>query len=150
VDSEDAFPEDWPIRSKVRAGSELEGRWFSNYNWIRPKTPPFDAVAFTRILGFESESVVPHFLIQNIDPSNYDHVLSGITFGWLSQNAALALEMRVGKGKLLATSYRFHEYGMAAYATQLLDSLIRYVASSQCAPIIQFRDLGRVTSRSDI
>src|SRR5581483_12133051 len=89
ADSGDAVPAEWPLRVMQRAGTELDGRWFSNFNWIRTDRRPFSAVAFTRILGFESAEVVPAYVIQNIAPADFDDVLSGATFGWLNKNSAL-------------------------------------------------------------
>jgi hypothetical protein len=134
ADSEFAFPPEWPLKVTLRAGSELDGRWFSNFNWIRMTEEPFSSLAFTRILGFESARVVPHYVIQNIASENFNDVLSGITLGWLNKNSALMAQMRVGPGKLIVTTYRFNDYGSDVYTTHLLDSLIRYIASQQCHP----------------
>src|SRR5881392_2356387 len=64
VNSENALPPTWPIKVSFRKGTELDGRWFSNFNWIRPDRQPFSRVAFTRILGFESASVAPEYVIE--------------------------------------------------------------------------------------
>ncbi|MFN2532816.1 MAG: glycoside hydrolase family 2 protein [Pyrinomonadaceae bacterium] len=127
ADSKDAIP-DGTVKVTARAGSDLDGNWVTNFNWVRTDAlSPFRSVAFTKILGFESEHVVPRFVIQGIGGANYDDVLSGIFYGWLNNNAALAVQMRVGKGALLLTTFRFDGYGKDAYATHLLDSLIQYV-----------------------
>jgi hypothetical protein len=127
-----------PGRIKVvqRAGSDLDGNWVTNFNWVRDDwaSSPFRPVAFTKILGFESEHVVPHFVIQGIDGTNYDDVLAGIFYGWLNNNAALAAQMRFGKGALLLTTFRFDEYGKDPYATHLFDSLVRYVGGANFKP----------------
>jgi hypothetical protein len=135
ANSKDALP-NGPIKVTLRAGSDLDGNWVTNFNWVRADAPtsPFHTVAFTKILGFESEHVVPRFVIQGIDGANYDDVLSGIFYGWLNNNAALAAQMRLGKGTLLLTTFRFDEYGKDPYATHLLDSLIRYVTGPNFQP----------------
>ncbi len=134
ADSGDAVPAEWPLRVMQRAGTELDGRWFSNFNWIRTDRRPFSAVAFTRILGFESAEVVPAYVIQNIAPADFDDVLSGATFGWLNKNSALAVQMQVGAGKLLLTTYRFDKYLSDPYARELLDSLVQYSSGSDWQP----------------
>jgi Glycosyl hydrolases family 2, sugar binding domain/Glycosyl hydrolases family 2 len=134
ADSEDALPADLSFTVKARAGSELDGRWFSNFNWIRTERPPFRDVGFGRILGFESSAVVPAYVIQGVTGAAYDDVLAAATFGWLQKTSALALECRVGEGKLLATTFRFHAYDEDAYATALLDALVGYVLSGDFAP----------------
>ena len=137
ADSEDAFPEGTNISTKVRAGSELDGRWFSNFNWIRSDRPPFQQVAFGRILGFESAAVVPNYVMQGVPGANYEDVLASATFGWLQKTSALAAQLQFGRGKLLATTFRFDQYGVDAYATNLLDAIISYAASAEMNPTLQ-------------
>jgi hypothetical protein len=137
VDSEDALPPDYPIQAKARLGTEFDGRWFSNFNWIRPAVPPFSAVAFGRILGFESRGVAPQHILQGIPADNFSDVLSGITYAWLNHNSALAAQVQAGPGKMLITTYRFSQYGVDPYATRLLDCLIAYIASDECQPRLQ-------------
>jgi len=135
ANAKDALP-NGAIKVTPRAGSDLDGNWVTNFNWIRRDSPssPFQAIGFTKILGFESENVVPNFVIQGIEGANYDDVLAGIFYGWLNNNAAVAVQMRLGKGAVLVTTFRFDEYGKDAYATHLLDSLIRYVSGSNFRP----------------
>jgi hypothetical protein len=146
IDSEDALPADWPVRAKVRVGTELDGRWFSNYNWIRPDRAPFSAVAFGRILGFESAEVAPRYILQGIAGADFDDVLSGITYGWLNQNSALAAQVEVGAGKLLLTTYRFDKYGADPYATNLLDAFVSYVCGEECQPHLRMPQIASATS----
>jgi Glycosyl hydrolases family 2, sugar binding domain/Glycosyl hydrolases family 2/Glycosyl hydrolases family 2, TIM barrel domain len=139
ADSKDAMPAGWPLKVTPRAGSDLDGNWISNFNWVRTDPPsPFSRVAFTKILGFESERVVPRFVIEGVKGENYDDVLSGITYGWLNSNEALAVQARVGNGRVLATTFRFDEYGQDPYATQLLDSLIAYAGGPDISPRLSF------------
>ena len=130
--SEDAVPSTWPLKIKARVG-ELEGRWFSNFNWIRTDREPFSAVAFTPILGFESAAVAPEYVIECDWQNTPDDVLSGITYGWLNRNCALAMQMRTSGGKVMLTTFRFEKYGSDRYAMRLFDSLIRYM-SPACQP----------------
>jgi Glycosyl hydrolases family 2, sugar binding domain/Glycosyl hydrolases family 2/Glycosyl hydrolases family 2, TIM barrel domain len=137
ADSEDALPASLNINTKARAGSELDGRWFSNFNWIRTDRAPFRDVAFGRVLGFESAGVVPDYVIQGVPGADYNEVLAAATFGWLQKTSALAVQYRVGEGGLFVTTFRFHNYGRDAYATALLDAIVRYVASDEFAPTLQ-------------
>jgi hypothetical protein len=139
LDSGDALPAGSPLKLAAREGSDLDGNWVSNFNWIRTNAPPFNVVPFGRLLGLESTSVVPRFLIEGVDPQDYDDVLSGIFYGWLNQNGALAVQMNVGNGKLLATTFRFGAYGKDPYATHLFDSIIGYAAGPQFAPKLQVK-----------
>jgi hypothetical protein len=143
--SPDSTPPDWPIAVKLRAGTELDGRWFSNFNWVRTERPPFSAVAFGPILGFESAAVAPEYIIEGVTPEQFEDVLSGITFGWLNNNCALALQACVGSGKLIATTYRFERYGSDPYATQLLNSLLQYAAGPECQPKLRLAPVAHVS-----
>jgi hypothetical protein len=148
ADTKDALPTGAPLKVTARAGSDLDGNWVTNFNWVRPDSlSPFSDVAFTKILGFESEHVVPRFVIQGIEGANYDDVLSGIFYGWLNNNAALAAQMRVGQGKLLLTTFRFDEYGKDPYATHLLDSLIRYASGPSFQPRLVYDGGGTSNAR---
>jgi hypothetical protein len=139
ADSKDAVPAGSPLKVTPRAGSDLDGNWISNFNWVRTDAPsPFSRVAFTKILGFESERVVPRFVIEGVKGENYDDVLSGITYGWLNSNEALAVQARVGNGRVLATTFRFDDYGRDPYATQLLDSLIAYASGPDMNPRLSY------------
>ena len=134
--SSTALPVDWPLKIVARSGTELDGRWFSNFNWIRADREPFSSVAVTPILGFESAAVAPEYVIQGIAPQQFEDVLSGITYGWLNNNCALALQMQVGTGRMLLTTYRFDAYGRDPYATELLNSFIAWICAVETQSII--------------
>jgi hypothetical protein len=139
ADSKDAVPANAPLKVTPRAGSDLDGNWISNFNWVRTDAPsPFSRVAFTKILGFESERVVPRFVIEGVKGENYDDVLSGITYGWLNSNEALAVQARAGNGRALLTTFRFDDYGRDPYATHLLDALIAYASGPEMSPRLAF------------
>jgi hypothetical protein len=135
ADSKGALPQDSPLKVVPREGSDLDGNWVTNFNWVRAGAPsPFAPLAFTKILGFESEHVVPRFVVQGVGGAGYDDVLAGVFYGWLNNNAALALQARAGRGRLVLTTLRFDEYGRDPYATHLLDALVRYASGPDCAP----------------
>lgn len=139
ANSASALPTHAPFKVTPRAGSDLDGNWVTNFNWVRASQPsPFSRVAFTKILGFESERTVPRFVIQNVPGANYDDVLAGIFYGWLNENQALAVQMRAGAGRMLVTTFRFDEYGRDPYATHLLDALIAYTTGPDCAPKLDY------------
>lgn len=137
IDSEEALPSNAGITAKTRAGTELDGRWFSNFNWIRWNRPPFQDMTFTKILGFESAAVAPNLVLPDVPASSFEDVLCGATFGWLHKNSAIALQAGAGDGRMIITTFRFHDYGRDAYATALLNSLIGYVQSDACRPSLQ-------------
>jgi hypothetical protein len=135
LDSEDGLPSEVPLKVLVRAGCELDGRWFSNFNWVRTDRAPFDQLDFGRILGFESSKVVPHYVIDGLPPDQFPDALAGVTYGWLARNMVLAVPFEFENGKALATTFRFHEYGLDPYATNLLDGFIKTLASDKKAEL---------------
>lgn len=139
ADSKDALAEGSAIKITPRAGSDLDGNWVTNFNWIRPDSAPFKEVGFTKLLGFESAAAVPRHIIQGVRPEDYRDVLSGIFYGWLNNNAALAVQARSGRGRLFITTFRFDEYGRDPYATHLLDAIIRYTGSRDFAPALSWQ-----------
>ena len=148
ADSADALPAGAPLKVTPRAGSDLDGNWISNFNWVRDSAPsPFSRVAFTKILGFESERVVPRFVIQGVKGENYDDVLSGITYGWLNSNEALAVQARASAGRLLVTTFRFDDYGRDPYSTRLFDALVAYASGSDIAPRLNYEQSAAAGAR---
>ena len=109
ADSKDALPEGATLKVAARAGSDLDGNWVTNFNWVNTNAAPFNEVAFSKLLGFEAATTVPQFIIQGVRGADYDDVSSGIFYGWLNNNAALAVQAQVGKGKAFVTTYRFGE-----------------------------------------
>ncbi|MDT7543095.1 MAG: hypothetical protein QOE33_2999 [Acidobacteriota bacterium] len=135
ADSKDALPSGSLLKVVPREGSDLDGNWVTNFNWVRAAAPsPFSTLAFTKILGFESEHVVPRFVVQGVRGVDYDDVLAGAFYGWLNNNAAHMVQARAGNGRIVMTTLRFDEYGRDPYATHLLDALIRYASGPECAP----------------
>ena len=139
ANSKDALPANGPFKATPRAGSDRDGNWVTNFNWIRVDAAPFSEVAFTKVLGFEHARTVPHYIIEGVRGEDYADVLSGIFYGWLNNNAALAMQMRVGEGKVFATTFRFDEYGTDPYATHLLDAIIRYASGQNFAPRLRMQ-----------
>ncbi len=134
LDSEAALPAGHPLKVLARAGCELDGRWFSNYNWIRKDKLPFSELGFNTILGFESASVVPEYVIDGVPPEEFSNVLSGVTYGWLARNMALAVPLNLEHGEAMATTFKFSAYGSDPYSTNLLDGFIRML-SANAAPV---------------
>ncbi len=133
LDSVESMPESGQLRVLARAGCELDGRWFSNYNWVRADRAPFNELAIGKILGFESAAVAPDYVIDGVPAAEFSSVLCGVTYGWLSRNMALAVPLQLEEGEALATTLRFNEYGRDPYSTRLLDGFIRALYSEELA-----------------
>ncbi len=137
LDSEASVPSGSPLKVLQRAGCELDGRWFSNFNWVRTDREPFNQLDFGKILGFESRKVVPNYVIDGVPAAQFPEALSGVTYGWLARNMTLAVPFRWENGEALATTLRFADYGEDPYATHLLDGFIKALASEKLA-FVQF------------
>ncbi|MFL6274383.1 MAG: glycoside hydrolase family 2 protein [Blastocatellia bacterium] len=137
--AKDALPANASLKVTPRAGSDLDGNWVTNFNWVNPNAAPFNDLAFSKILGFEATATIPQFIIQGVGGADYGDVLSGIFYGWLNNNAALAVQAQMGKGLAFVTTYRFNEYGSDPYATHLLDAIIRYTSGPRFAPKLRLQ-----------
>lgn len=76
-------------------------------------------------LGWEVAEIFPHAVIDvdNLGPD--DELLAGWFEGWLANGGALAVRRAVGRGHLLATTFRFVDsYGVEPVATLLLNRLL--------------------------
>jgi hypothetical protein len=135
LNSEGAIPPHWPLKVLARAGCDLDGRWFSNYNWIRPDRAPFDRLNLNKLLGFESVEVVPHYVIDGFAPQQFENMLAGITYGWLAKNRGLAVPLKLQAGEAILTTFRFPEYGRDPYSTHLFDGLVQALISGTPAAI---------------
>jgi hypothetical protein len=133
ANSKEALPAGMAFKVVPREG-DLDGNWVTNFNWVRTNREPFSAVAFGPLLGFEGVKTVPRFVIEGVPPAAYTDVLSGIFYGWINNNRALAVQVKAGEGKMLLTTFRFDEYGRDPYATHLFDAMVRYVARDDFAP----------------
>jgi hypothetical protein len=89
--------------------------------WARPdRLPPLTAE-----VGWEAEAVFPHQVVDASSLGPDDEVLAGWLEGWLANAGALALARPVGRGRLVATTFRFDDaYGLDPAATLLLNRLI--------------------------
>ncbi len=118
------------IEVKRRTEDDLSGNWISDFLWERKGRAPFTKLGFDILSGFETQAVTPATVITGIPPQNFNDVLAGIFYGWIRDNDGVLLQARVGKGKLLVTTFTLGTtYNSDPYATDLLDALVNYVVS---------------------
>jgi len=135
VDSNTSVPSGFPVKLKSRNTEWLDGNWASNLNWIVDKLPPFNKINFGNNLGFESADAIPDFVIADIPAENFEDVLAGMYVGWIHKSSGYFVQMSVGKGKLIITSFKLKDnYLNDPYSTYLLDEIINYVNSKNCKP----------------
>jgi len=113
-----------------RAGSAYEGNWICDFLWVRNAQPPFTAIGFDTMAGFEAQAVTPSAVVQGIAPANFSDVLAGMFFGWIHSNVGVLVQAKCGKGTLLICTFSLATtYGTDPYATDLLDALVNYLVS---------------------
>jgi hypothetical protein len=113
-----------------RAGSNYEGNWISDFLWLRNTQPPFTAIGFDALAGFEAQAVSPAAVVQGIAPANFSDVLAGMFYGWIHSNVGVLVQAKCGKGTLLVCTFSLGTtYGTDPYATALLDALVNYLVS---------------------
>jgi hypothetical protein len=113
-----------------RAGSDYEGNWISDFLWVRNTQPPFTAIGFDSLPGFEAQAVTPATVVQGIAPTDFSDVLAGMFYGWIHSNVGVLVQAKCGKGTLLICTFSLATtYGSDPYATNLLDALVNYVVS---------------------
>jgi hypothetical protein len=76
-------------------------------------------------LGWEVSGIFPHQAIDAASLRPGDETLVGWIEGWLANPGAFALRRAEGRGRLLATTFRFEDaYGVDPVATLLLNRLV--------------------------
>ena len=125
-----------PRLTIVERRNELDGNWVTNFTWLHAASPLFDTLGLTRVTGFEAAAATPRTLIDGVAPEAWRQgdVLSGVFYGWLNNSHATTVQYRVGKGKVVFTTFDTSAYGKDLFVTHLVHRLADYVASDRCAP----------------
>ena len=125
-----------PGLSAVDRRDELDGNWVSNFPWIDAKSAAFRDVAVSTITGAEAAGATPRRLVAGVPDAAWSagDVLAGNFYGWLNSSHAVVAQFRVGKGKVVVSTFDIDRYGKDLFATRVVDGLIRYLASADCSP----------------
>ena len=137
ADRGDALPSGVSVQLKERK-DDYDGNWVSNFAWVDPQSPVFGGITAGPILGWEAAAVTPRFVLRGVRGEDYDDVLSGMFYGWINLNSPLLMQARVGSGAVLVTTFRFDQYGVDPFATALLNALVRYAASPEFRPRMEW------------
>lgn len=137
---ESVFPAGFPFKIQSREADWYDGNWASNLNWVVHQTGPFADLRGGPTLGFEALNAMPDHVITEISAEQFENVLAGMYVGWLHLNSAYLVQMRVGAGKLLLTTFQLENgYGKYPFVTNLRDALSRYVSSAKCKPVLDWK-----------
>jgi hypothetical protein len=113
-----------------RAGSDYEGNWISDFLWFRSNLPPFQALRFDPMVGFDAQAINIPAVIRGIGATDFRDVLAGMFYGWIHSNVGVLVQAKCGKGTLLICTMSLDTtYGTDPYSTDLLDALVSHLVS---------------------
>ncbi|NMN69019.1 sugar-binding domain-containing protein [Rhizobium sp. 57MFTsu3.2] len=117
----------------AREGTLWRGDWIANFSWIRRKGA-FASLPGGPLLDLSFEKVVPHHVMTGFRTFEYaGPVHGGLVIGWVHKPAVTIAERRVGRGNLVATTFRLtsHPAGTDPVAAALFDAMIATVNQSK-------------------
>jgi hypothetical protein len=114
-----------------RDGTMWRGDWIASFSWLR-RDGAFAAIPGGPMLDVSFDKVVPHHVMTGFRSWEYEGLVhAGVVVGWLHKPAATIAERQVGKGWLVATTFRLLDQppGTDPVAAALLDGLITLAAA---------------------
>ena len=110
----------------ARHGTMWRGDWIAGFSWLR-RNGPLAALPGGPLVDLSFASVIPHHVMAGFRNWEFGGpVHAGTMVGWVHKPAALIAERRVGRGGLVASTFRL--FGAAALvdpvAATLFDALI--------------------------
>ncbi len=114
----------------ARHGTIWRGDWIAGFSWVR-REGPLAALPGGPLVDTGWDKVIPHHVLTGFRTWEYGGpVHSGLVVGWCHKPAALIAERRVGRGALLATTFRLLEElaGADPIGTTLTDALLSMAA----------------------
>ena len=115
----------------ARDGTIWRGDWIAGFSWIA-RQGAFAAIPGGPMIDLSFDRVVPHHVLTGFKAWEFGGLVhAGLVVGWVHKPAALIAERRVGKGGLVASTFRLMEDapGTDPVATALFDALIRTAAA---------------------
>jgi hypothetical protein len=115
----------------ARHGTMWRGDWIAGFSWIR-RDGGFEALPGGPLLDASFDRVVPHHVLTGFRTWEYGGpVQAGVVVGWMHKPAALIASRRMGRGGLVASTFRLFTDAPFAdpVATALLFALIRSAAA---------------------
>ena len=111
----------------ARHGSMWRGDWIAGFSWIR-RDGEFADMPGGPLVDLSFDKVVPHHVMTGFRGLDFaGAVQAGIVVGWVHKPAALIAERRVGRGGLVASTFRLmtEAPGVDPVAGYLFDALVR-------------------------
>jgi hypothetical protein len=113
-----------------RDGTIWRGDWIASFSWLR-RDGVFASIPGGPMLDLSFDRVVPHHVMTGFRSWEYEGLIhAGLVVGWLHKPAATIAERQVGKGWLVATTFRLltDPPGADPVAGALADGLIALAA----------------------
>jgi hypothetical protein len=113
-----------------RDGTIWRGDWIAGFSWVR-REGAFADIPGGPIFDLSFSDVVPHHLLTGFRPWEFgNNVIAGMVCGWVHKPAAIIGEKRVGRGGVVATTFRLlrEEAGADPVAAALFDGLVTTAA----------------------
>ncbi|WP_449394725.1 glycoside hydrolase family 2 protein [Devosia riboflavina] len=113
-----------------RDGTIWRGDWIAGFSWVR-REGAFADIPGGPIFDLSFSDVVPHHLLTGFRPWEFgNNVISGMVCGWVHKPAAIIGEKRVGRGGVVATTFRLlrEKAGADPVAAALFDGLVTTAA----------------------
>ncbi|HEY8575403.1 MAG TPA: sugar-binding domain-containing protein [Devosia sp.] len=109
-----------------RDGTIWRGDWIAGFSWLR-RQGPFSPIPGGPIFDLSFSDVVPHHLLTGFRGWEYgSNIHAGMVVGWVHKPAAIIAEKRVGRGGVVATTFRLTREAPGAdpVAAALFDALV--------------------------
>jgi hypothetical protein len=113
-----------------RDGTLWRGDWIANFSWLK-RTGAFEGIPGEPLLDISFDRVVPHHVMTGFRSWEYEGLVdAGVVIGWVHKPAATIARRAVGRGGLVATTFRLcnDEPGVDPVAAALFDALIETTA----------------------
>ena len=121
------------IALTARQGTMWRGDWIATFGWIK-RNGPFAALPGGPLLDLAYDRVVPRHVLGSLRQWEYGGLVhAGLVVGWVHKLAATILERRIGRGGMVATTFRLmqDEPGADPVAATLLDGVIATTANME-------------------
>jgi hypothetical protein len=110
----------------ARQGTIWRGDWIAGFSWIR-REGPLAALPAGPLVDLSFDGVIPRHVLTGFRTWEYGGpVHAGVVVGWCHRPAALIAERRIGRGALVATTFRLFDppAGQDPVALTLTDALL--------------------------
>ena len=121
------------IGLQARQGTMWRGDWIASFSWLR-RDGIFAEIPGGPLFDLSFDGVVPRHVMTGFRPFEFEGTVhAALVVGWIHKPAVLLGERRVGRGRLVATTFRLLEEAPGAdpAAAALLDASLRLAAGQK-------------------